>query len=246
MDLQKQYDEVISWAKEKEVLLVKAKLSNGKAPLITFKYDDADSINAFESVVSKLDGKVIIYEGFLLTSEHYEEYLGYVKRMNDKEMIEDYHKLQPYQNKVLNYRFDFVNNGAIYRLENQLEELEIFHEIEEALFEEMKEANSNAMPKDEAHELGKQLANDENYGKAKNRSQKEFLAQKLFPQLTRYDGDPYRYVNAIAENIYEIEIKPMIEKQLLDHIQKLKTEGKSKTTICSELKISKDTLNKYY
>jgi len=250
MELQIEYNEVLTWSKENGILLIKAEIQKSYAPLISFYNDEPNFIDTFKNVALTLGTKIIINETIFLSDEIYEEHLVQVKEFGEREMIEDYQKLERYKNKLIKYSFDFIEDGVIYSLENKIEELNRFHEIilelREIIAETNYEAEYNILPEESANSFAEQLANNDSYTKAKNRVQRLFLARQLFPQLEEYDDDPYRIVTTLAENIYDFKIKPLQENQLRDKIQVLKKEGKTKVNICSDLKISKDTLNKYY
>jgi hypothetical protein len=246
MTIEEQHDYLTTWAKEKGIMLISAEVKTNKAPLITFNANETNSINDFTNLVSSSGGKAVFYESLLFTEDDYSEYLGYVSKLEDEEMKSDFTKLEPYKNKILKFSFHFIHYGSIYVFENSSQEAEIFHDIQATLIDIIHNAQANELPEDKANEIGRQLAEHEQFSRVKNRSQRDFLAKKLFPELADYDGNAFYTVTQIAESIYEIEIKPRKEQQLVQNIQQLKKEGKTKVVICQELQISKDTLNKYY
>jgi hypothetical protein len=66
--------------------------------------------------------------------------------------------------------------------------------------------------------------------------QRDFLAKKLFPELADYDGNAFYAVTQIAESIYEIEIKPRKEQQLVQNIQQLKKKAKQRLSFVKNYK----------
>ncbi len=246
MNVGEQYDYLTAWAKEKGIMLISAEVKTNRASLVTFYANETTSINDFTNLVCSLGGKFIFFESLSFTEDDYNEYLGYVSKLEYEEMKSDFIKLESYKSKILKFSFHFIHHGSIYLFENSSREAEIFHDIQSTLIDIIHNAQTNELPEDKANEIGRQLAEHEQFSKVKNRSQRDFLAKKLFPELADYDGNAFFVVTQIAESIYEIDIKPLREQQLVQNIQQLKQEGKTKVVICQELKISKDTLNRYY
>ena len=141
-----------------------------------------------------------------------------------------------------------------YKIEDYIEETNDFLEVQSAVHDHIEENNEDdskfkMLPQEKVIQLGKQLAEHENYSKLKSRTQRENFAGELFSkqfeELSVHDFYASRLIVSHAETYYEIEIKPRKEKELKQKITDLLNKGWTKVKIAAELGISKDTLNKY-
>lgn len=246
MNLQNQYDYFIKWAGEKNILLLDGEVNSKKSTIVEFDAKTEKGIYDFTSLITLLEGKVIFCSHVFLAEEVYDEYVSYLSRVEDMEVKENFLKLEPFRNKFLSVRFYFVHESAVYVFENSLDEADVYSDAQNAIIDLIQTVQWNEISEEKANEIGREFANHKEYSKAKNRTQRIFLAKKLYPELIEFDGDAFTKISYMAETFYEIEVKPQIEQQLSIKINQLKNEGKTKVVICQELRISKDTLNKYY
>ncbi len=245
MNLQSNHSQLIDWFKENNILVVEAEVNVGKTLSVLFT-PDTDGINSFKAVLNTLNGRIVFHSYYYLSTDTYNEYLNYVNGLNDVDIYDEYIRLEKYKDKILHYSIYLIENSVVYAIEDEVEEADIFYKTQKILQKVIEYAQKNYIPDDMIGVYANKLANHENYPKTKNRNQKVLLAEQLFPELGEYDGNTYLIINNRAEAIYELEVKPLNEKKLMDNIQKLKNEGKNKVSICSILKISKHIVDKYY
>lgn len=246
MNVQDQYDYFIKWAGEKNILLLDGEVNSIKSTIVEFDAKTEKGIYDFISLITVLEGKVIFCSHVFFAEEVYDEYVSYLSRVEDVEVKENFLKLETFRNKFLSVKFYFVHESAVYVFENTLDEADIYIDAQNAIIDLLQNVQWNEISEEKANEFAREFANHREYSKAKNRTQRIFLAKKLYPELIEFDGDACTKIAYKAETFYEIEVKPLLEEQLSMKINTLKNQGKTKVVICQELKISKDTLNKYY
>jgi hypothetical protein len=244
--LQDQFNYVTNWAKDKNVLFLDAEVKTHNSLSVYFKSDSGTDIQNFTNLIEALSGKVLFYASLFFSEDNFSECADYISKLDDEEIQTDFLRLKPFINKILRFELYFIQGGCVYAFENSVDEAHLYENIKYEMIDSVGYEQLNELSQEKALELGRIFANDVQFVSAKNRTQRVFLAKKLLPDLTEFDGNAYDKIVRISETIYEMEVKPLREQQLFEKIQALKKEGKTKVSISQLLKISKDTLNKYY
>jgi hypothetical protein len=116
----------------------------------------------------------------------------------------------------------------------------------EAAQAELQEEEIPELTVKEIEETAFELANYELFQKATNQNAKRFALSKKFPKLVE---DHFSQVSAIidqAKGIFELEIKPEMEKALDNQIAELVKQGLNKDQISKQLKISASRVKKVF
>lgn len=253
MSIEQQIEDFQNWANQKNILLVEGDYHQNKSPYVEVEYKDEKSIYNFQALAEKLESKVIVINIIRFYSESLGRYESAVKNLDKKNLNEQLQTLKKYENQNLGYELFIFKEGACFKFSNWIEEIEEFLSAQDELIEVAKEneVNSkfNTLPKQTIEELGNKLAENETYPKLKNRTQRNNLANEMFSsELEQLNVNLYYALSVIvshAEILYETKIKPQKEKELKMKIAELQKKGWTKVKIAAELKISKDTLNKY-
>jgi hypothetical protein len=83
-----------------------------------------------------------------------------------------------------------------------------------------------------------QLARDPKFQAARSSAQRAFAARKILDDSVRVDRALLEAVLDEAKNIFELEIKPDVDRRLADEVQALKEQGLTKSQIARKLGIS--------
>jgi hypothetical protein len=116
----------------------------------------------------------------------------------------------------------------------------------EAAEAEVEEEEIPELTEKEIEELASELANNELFQKATNQNAKRFALKKKFPKLVE---EHYRQISAIidqAKGIFELEIKPQMEKALDDQIADLAKQGLNKDQIAKQLRVPVSRVKKAF
>lgn len=251
MVIDKQIEEIKLWANQNEILIIEGELQDENLSIVNIELD------SFKEVTKKIQTKIIVCYILNLDKTTFKLFESNVEEI-DKERINELFKgLLPYENKLLGFSLYIFTDGIAYRFASYVEETSNFIQVQKAVNRHIEkvqgnegEMNFRELPQEKANQLGKQLAENENYPKLKSRSHREQLGLELFnddfKELRVHPNYGISIVVSVAENYYETTIKPIKEKELKEKIKHLKSKNYTKVQICSELSISKDTLNKYY
>ncbi len=107
----------------------------------------------------------------------------------------------------------------------------------EAAEAELEEEEVPELTEKEIEEFASELANNELFQKATNQNARRFALKKKFPKLVE---DHYRQVSEIidqAKGIFELELKPELEKVLDNQIADLAKQGLNKDQIAKRIKV---------
>jgi hypothetical protein len=100
-------------------------------------------------------------------------------------------------------------------------------------------AGMNDLTPEEMVEAADRLARDVRFHEATNRTQREYVARKVFAAELRHDElYPLEEVIGQAAQIYESEIRPELEAKLAEEAQKLYDEGVPRGDIARRLNLS--------
>jgi hypothetical protein len=253
MSIEEQIEDFQNWANKKNILLIKGDYHQNKSPYVEVEYNDEKSIYNFQVLAEKLEIKVLVITIISFSSETFSKYESAVNDSEKKNFNTQLQILKRYENQKLGYELFLFKEGACFKFSNWIEEVEEFLSAQNQLIEVAKENEANdkfnSLPKERIEELGKKLAENEIYPKLKNRTQRNNLASEMFSaELDQLNINLYYGLSIIvshAETLYETVIKPQKEKELKMKISELQKKGWTKVKIAAELKISKDTLNKY-
>ena len=202
-------------------------VKHAKAPILVMGYVDNDvDIEAEEISVhrSKLEDE---------DREEFEEAITIVKKT---------------QGQVFYLKMGFVHQNVFYTYVDFAEWADEYFDVVNAISEEEKEAE-----KSEAHQqteraemLARMINANAEFINGTNPVLRNKIAMKLLEDEAGIEEYKKRSVARRAETIYEVEMKPKVEKELKKKILDLKSKNLKKVEIASKLKISVDTVNKFY
>lgn len=253
-NMELQIERLKDWASERKIMLVEGVYEKSKSPIVEIPCNNEFAIDTFMQMSDALGVKVIIQDLFYLDSETFELYENTLKEINDDEITEQFEKLKNFKDKILGYVLYVFSNGMTFRFRNSLDEVSIYNSVRQEIFEYLEGKDSDTsnykeITKEKAAELGKIFAEHEDYPKLKTRTQREGFCQEFFKvdfeKINVHDYYGAIVVNSHAETYYETKVKPQKEKELKLKITDLLNKGWTKVKIAAELKISKDTLNKF-
>jgi hypothetical protein len=254
MNIKQQLENLKSWAKENDILLVDADFQEGKIPTVKFANTKENPLEIYKELVLKLDIKVIICDTIYFDSGTFKIYDETIEQLGQDYLKEKLLELAKLENSYISYSLHIFNNGVNFMIEDCIDEISDFLLVQDSVHEFIEESDSGnvepkGMPEQTIKEFAKRLAEHENYAKLRNRVQRENLAKELFgSSFDDFDiDDNYatHMVVARAESYFEIEIKPKKEMELKQKIKDLLGKGWTKVKIAAEIGVSKDTVNKY-
>mgnify|MGYP003528732175 CR=1 FL=1 len=226
MNIENQFDNFKAWADNLGILLVDADFEEKKSPIVDIPSSEDNSLSTFQKLIEKLQSKIIICEPLRFEKAKFNIYESAIDKIDDKYLQEKFERLRHYEDKFLGCAL------MIFSEENNSED-----------------SKSKEIAQEKLAELGKQLAEHENYSKLKSRIQRENFSQDLFKSefenLGIHAASGAMLLVPYAEAYYDTKIKPQRERELKIKITELLNKGWTKVKIAAELGISKDTLNKY-
>lgn len=254
MNIEKQFDDFKTWVDNLGLLLVEADFEEKKSPIVDIPSSDDNSLSTFQKVVEKIQSKIIVCETLRFDKAKFNIYQTAIAKIDDSDIQEKFERLRHYEDKFLGYALMAFSEGMTFRFSKYIKELDDYLEIESAALDYIEDGGSEdskykEIPQEKVIELGRQLAEHENYSKLKSRTQRENFSRELFKSefenLSVHDFYGATVIVSYAETYYETKIKPQKEKELKNKITELLNKGWTKVKIAAELGISKDTLNKY-
>ena len=143
-------------------------------------------------------------------------------------------------------RAGFFLDGVFHVFERETKWYEEFGELiaseeSDESFESGSEDGRESKLSEEALVWAEKLANDPRFGSLKGWDQRCYLLQKLAGD--KYEDLPVRAIVRQAETIYEVDLRPLEEKKLLNQIQMLRKQNMSILSIAGKLGIPRDRVS---
>jgi len=254
MNIEKQFDNLKTWAEQKGIFLIEGEYEQNKSAIVEIPNNDDKSLEIFQKLIETLGVNIIVYDTLIFDTETFKIYESAIDKVEDEGIQNKFDRLRNLENKYFGYTLLIFNQGMAFRFGNYIKETNDYLEIQSAALDYIQENNSEdskfkELPQEKIVEFGRQLAEHDNYYKLKNRTQRENFTRELFnlqlEQLSVHSSYGASLIVSHAETFYETKIKLQKEKELKLKITELINKGWTKVKIAAELNISKDTLNKY-
>lgn len=120
------------------------------------------------------------------------------------------------------------------KLAEEADELKAEMEVAEA---ELQEQEIPELTEKEIEEIASELAKYELFQKATNQNAKRFALKKKFPKLVESHSRQVTVIIDQAKGIFELELKPEMERILDGQIAELSKQGLNKDQIAKQLKV---------
>ena len=104
---------------------------------------------------------------------------------------------------------------------------------------------SHLLSEDEIRERAKTLAKSERFQRAKNEKQRLIVTKEAFNNES-LDHNSLVEISYYAGTLFELDIKPVIERKLRKKVQALKKRGLTKSQIADEIDLSIYKVEKYF
>jgi hypothetical protein len=138
----------------------------------------------------------------------------------------------------------YFSNGICHRYDREADWYTKLTNAASALKEEMEAAQAESeeeeipeLTEEEIEEMASELAKYEVFQNATNQNARRFALKKKFPKLAEEHHQQIFEIIDQAKGIFELEIKPELEKALENQIADLAKQGLSKDQIAKKLKL---------
>ncbi|MFN0203085.1 MAG: hypothetical protein ACKVTZ_16285 [Bacteroidia bacterium] len=263
---------IIAFCKEQSITLVMGNVEDLKQAQVKWvgNHEGVYDWEHFLEVAIQLKANLVILEKHLCAPmELFDEVLPFFDQIQDKYVKKQFEQaVQEYgtfEDEVMVFQLYFFANDICFRYKETAEDIrpkaeEILRiidtakeisEIEEDFYQEELEENLKHL-ETQIQEDAMYLAANEAFQRAKTYDQRLHIAQQLFLKTTPEEeieeamGVEAYWKKLIrkATTLYEVEIRPQKEAELIQKIQALKEKGHTKKQITEILKISMYLLNK--
>lgn len=257
-DLNKLINKLENWTKKNGIDLYHGAISEDTITSILIDEEKCD-FEAFVKILETKDVKYIVINS--LESDSKKDFDKDVKELeelffesmqNELETLFNKYKEndgKPYSIRIVasigdDYFLDFIMyNDYFYvmkEIENLLEEYSAYF-----LSSQSYEVPEFSLSNKEIRSNAKVLSKNDRFQRAKNEKQRFYIAEEVFEE-EEIDKKTLTEISHYASSFYEIDIKPVQERNLRKSIQKLKKQGMTKSEIASELDMSSYMVEKYF
>ena len=218
-----------------QLKVVSGWLSDGRyAPQVNWQFDGDRTIQEFLGFAAKQGCGFVLIDPIRVNR-------GDVEAAFDRptmESLRDKMKLSGRVGQLALLRLLFVSSNP-----TTIHSLELLAEWYALVFPEDPRhglgATLNDLSPEEMQEAADRLARDSRFHETTNRTQREYVARKIFAAELKHDElYPLEDVVAQASQIYESEIRPEVEAKLAEEAQKLYDSGVSRGDIARRLNLS--------
>jgi hypothetical protein len=181
-----------------------------------------------------------------------------LKEYLDDEDLNDFNeklkKLESFEEETACFSLTFIKDNTFFEFSERAEWADAFDDLHDFIdehepvedkseYDDESEDREKALTRAEIKGLSRQLAEDEEFQKCKNLTQRKYVASKIFQE--KYDDKwVLEEVIDIATSIVKLEIEPMKKKELKARIKDLSKQGLSEDEISEMVGLSKEQLRK--
>ena len=119
MNIARGFEDLKSWASQKDVLFVEGGFEQSRTAIVELPYKGEDSVEIFKQLIEKLSIKVIIYELVHLDAGTYEIFEETIEYLDDEDIKEKFEQLRNFENKCFGYTLHFFHNGMTFKINSK-------------------------------------------------------------------------------------------------------------------------------
>jgi hypothetical protein len=261
-ELGREIEEIAEAAKDLSLTIVHGTLDLGKLPVVEWDTRPASTWKAYLTLAKSLGCPFIVMERYEFDEEALEqlgpeepdgEEAGEFEDEEDEPERDDEFEAKwekmvqehaGYYGSLYGLALYSFSGGVCHRYDRAATWYTKLTEAAEELKEEMEAAEAELeeeeipeLSDEEIEKIASELANNELFQKASNQNARRFALKKIYPKLV---DDHYHQTTGIidqAKGIFELEIKPEMEKALDNQIADLAKQSLNKDQIAKKLKV---------
>jgi hypothetical protein len=260
--LAQEIEEIRKAASDLSLTVVPGTLDENKLPTVEWDTSSSSGWKAYLATAGKLECKLVVLEIYEFDEEAMGE-LGpeQTSREDDdeseneeqteraKELEEKWEKVAQehagYYGSAYAFALYYFSGGICHRYDKEADWYTKLTEAADSVKEEIEVAETELEEEEipdltdkEIEKIAVDLAKDELFQQAGNQNARRFALKKKFPEL--FD-DHYHQTSEIidqAKGIFELEVRPQMDKALDDQITELANAGMSKDQIAKKLRVA--------
>ena len=259
--LKDEMDEIEQTATDLSITIVPAAFENEKLPTIDWDTSSPSAWKPYLAMARKLDCVLVVLQQYGFDQETLEELRPegsegeYDEELEDEEQTERAKELAAKWEKIVQEHFGYYgssyafalyyfNDGICHRYEKEAEWYTKLTQAANSLREELEAAEADLeeeeipeLSDDEIERIAADLAKSDLFQQAGNQNARRFALKKKFPKIIE---EHHRQITEIidqAKGIFELEIKPEMEKALDNQIVELSKQGLNKDEIAKKVKV---------
>ena len=264
-ELESEIDEIRRQCDSLSLSVVPGRFEQGNAPVVHWESPELSDWKPFLELARRLGVSVIILEQLEFDEDFLEDLRpegietggnhedeadeGALQYKAEWEAIRQ--KYETHYASTGAYMLHWMKEGICYSFERQtswyLELTELVHELKEKVEAESVEAQQEEPPDltvEEVEQIASELAQEELFQRATIRSTRLHAFRKRFPKLCQEHPGQVSEIIGQARGVFELEVKPELEKAVDQQIESLSKEGLSKEKIAKKLRITVSRVRK--
>lgn len=255
MDLNKRIELIHAFGKDYNIPIVFGMVDEKNTPNVVWEKTSGDkNLNEYLQFCKSMDVRFFVVmaltnsgeDEFILPSFDFFEDKELIKEF--KETLSDYKK---HKGKVSHYFcYALLNSNIVVTFYEETGWSDL-KDIIESYIEDINQqthfaslSNGPKLKQSEIKKYAKMLVDDERFLLAKNEKQRNYIAADIFDDEIIENGN-FQEVIWTATSIFELDVKPKLEKQKRKEVRELKAKGMKKSDIAAELDISIYEVDKY-
>ena len=173
-----------------------------------------------------------------------DEYLGDVDLPGSDEVQSLLRLLRPHDGEIRDLELQWTLGSTVMRFiclaawNSDLERLDRLSSDEDQ--DEDEETGESALEDDEVERHALTLANDPSFQTAKTNAQRQYAAKKLLADTSIARHEDMLRILDDAKSIYELDIRPKQQAELVRRVEELKQSGATRAQIAKELGLTSE------
>src|SRR5260221_10785225 len=269
-ELAREIDDIGQAAGDLAITIVPGKFDKEKSPVVDWDTRSPSTLNTYLAMAKNLGCPLVVLEKYDFDEAALEELGPEQPEEEDMEEIDEegeadresefevrWEKIAKeyagYYGSLYAFSLYYFSSGICHKWGREASWYIKLTEVASGLRADLEAAQADLQEEEipeltekEIEEMASELANYELFQKATNQNAKRFALKKKFPKLVE---EHYGQVSAIvdqAKGIFELEIKPEMEKALDNQIAELAKQGLNKDQIAKQLRVSASRVKKAF
>jgi hypothetical protein len=267
-ELALEIDAITKAAQDQSITIVLGSFDNEKLPLVEWETSTPSALQIYLGLAKNLGCSFVVLEKFQFDEEVMEELRAGQSEAGDGMEPDDgeegeasiqfeakweklTHEYTTHYGSLYSFALHYVGGGICHTYEKESSWYKKLIEAADVLREEFELAEAATGEEEipeltdkEIEALGAKLANNDLFQKATNQNARRFALSRSLPEVAAEHPHQVSDIIDHAKGVFELLIKPELEKALDKQISELSQQGLSKDQIAKKLKVPLSRVNK--
>lgn len=251
-NLKETLSKIETWCSQNDISIFYGSIDKNKATKVNWERSGKDDWEKYLNVLKKAGSGIltvtITRNELPVMEDMIDDYITGLEEDEKQEFESALSVIKKNNGQIAYFKLTFFECSISYSYQEEADWIDKYKMVLEAYMfdDDDNELEEEELSEKEIEEWARKVILDEQYLNEKNRYKRNNIARSFLQSDGFMDTHGLYEIADKAEAIFQSEIQPAREALVQKQVLELKAEGVKKIEIASRLKISRDTVNKYY